>query len=257
MWRSIARAVHAPADPEWRATPDVLVATMGRCALVVDGTEIAVSPPKAVELAAAVARAPAEGVARATLIDDLVDTSADGANYIRQMLYRLRRAMPDSVSVQSSGGRLAWRPTGTVVAEDSIVEGLVVRARREIGAAREASLARALEIAGRGPYLPGVDGPAARRRRDELAPLLAEARRERALGQLRAGRAADAVLTAREAVEADPYREDAWGLLMRAHAAADGPAAAVPVFLECSEHLAALGLEPSARTRDLLDRLRA
>jgi hypothetical protein len=38
--------------------------------------------------------------------------------------------------------------------------------------------------------------------------------------------------------------------------AADGPAAAVPVFAECAASLAEIGLEPSAGTRDLLRRLR-
>jgi DNA-binding SARP family transcriptional activator len=57
-------------------------------------------------------------------------------------------------------------------------------------------------------------------------------------------------------VTAEPLREDGWCLLMRASAAADGAAAAVPVYSECAASLAEIGLEPSAATRDLLRRLR-
>lgn len=255
-WRAIGRAARSPGEPAWSPDPAILVATMGRGAIVVDGETVAVSPPRAVELAAAIAHAGPAGVARTTLIDDLVDTSADPANYLRQLLHRLRRALPDGVGITSRGGSLTWDSSRAVVAEDGLVEGLILRARREVDPDRGETLARALAIAERGPYLPDADTAGARRRRDELAPLLAEARREYVLWLLRAGRSEDAVATARAAVVAEPYREDGWRLLMRAHAAADGPAAAVPVFLECAECLADLELEPSAETRDLLERLR-
>jgi len=58
-------------------------------------------------------------------------------------------------------------------------------------------------------------------------------------------------------VTAEPLREDGWRLLMRATAAASGPAAAVPVYAECGFALAQIGLRPSPATRSLLDRLRA
>ena len=238
------------------ADPAILVATMGRGAIVVDGEEVAVSPPRAVEMAAAIAHAGPAGAARTALIDDLVDSSADPANYLRQLLHRLRRVLPEGVGIASRDGHLAWDSPHPVVAEDGLVEGLILRARREVDPERGETLARALAIAERGPYLPDSDSAGARRRRDELAPLLAEARREYVLGLLRAGRSEDAVATARAAVAAEPYREDGWRRLMRAHAAADGPAAAVPVFLECAECLAAVELQPSADTRDLLERLR-
>jgi len=255
-WRAIARATRSPGEPAWAPDPAILVATMGRGVIVVDGEEVAVSPPRAVEMAAAIAHAGPAGVARTALIDDLVETSADPANYLRQLLHRLRRVLPEGVAIASRDGRLAWDSPRTVVAEDGLVEGLILRARREVDPARGETLARALAIAERGPYLPHADSAGARRRRDELAPLVSEARREYVLGLLRAGRSEEAVATARAAVVAEPYREDGWRLLMRAHAAADGPAAAVPVFLECAECLAEVELAPSAETRDLLERLR-
>src|SRR5690606_19381220 len=132
-------------------------------------------------------------------IDDLVETSADPGNYLRQLLHRLRRALPEGVAITARAGHLVWDSSRPVVAEDGLVEGLILRARREVDPERGETLAQALAIAERGPYLPGSDSAGARRRRDELAPLIAEARREYVLGLLRAGRSEEAVATARAA----------------------------------------------------------
>lgn len=255
-WRAIGRATRSPGDPVWSPDPPVVIATMGREAILVDGRPLPVSPPRAIELAATIARAGADGAARTALIDDLAGHSADPANYLRQLLHRLRRALPPGTTITSRNGRLAWESPHDVVTEDTLMEGLILRARREVDATRGETLARALAIADQGAYLPQSDTAGARRRRDELAPLIAEARREYVLWLLQTGRFEDAVGTARAAVEGDPYREDGWRLLMRAHAAADGPVAVVPVFLECVERLADVGLAPSPETRDLLERLR-
>nr|WP_246551325.1 bacterial transcriptional activator domain-containing protein [Miltoncostaea oceani] len=111
-------------------------------------------------------------------------------------------------------------------------------------------------MADRGPFLPGAEGDLAVRRRAELDARVADARREHARDLLAAGRPAQAAEAARAAVVADPYREDGWQILMRAHAAADGPASALPPYLECAEALAGVGLTPSTETRALLERLR-
>jgi DNA-binding SARP family transcriptional activator len=143
-----------------------------------------------------------------------------------------------------------------VVAEDGALEALLARARREVGEARQATIEGALALAAHGPYLPGAEGEAAGERRTLLAARVAEALREHAAALLAAGRAARAAESARRAVAAEPYREDGWRLLMRARAAAEGPASAVEPFLECREALGELGLAPSAETVALLDRLR-
>ncbi len=113
-----------------------------------------------------------------------------------------------------------------------------------------------MRLAGRGPFLPDVTGEAAARRRDELTALVCEARRDHATALLAAGHAAEAAAAARAAAAAEPFREDGWRLLMRAEAAARGPASALPAYLECAAALREVGLEPSAGTRELLGRLR-
>ncbi|MGD9571834.1 MAG: BTAD domain-containing putative transcriptional regulator [Thermoleophilia bacterium] len=257
VWRPLARAGAVAAGGRTTLEGAALVVrTLGGASVEAGGAPVAALSAKAVELAAAVAAAGAAGVARAALAAELFEGSADGGNHLRQLVHRLRRALPPGVTLESPEGRLAWSPPGAAVAEDRVMEALVARAGREVGRAREETIAEALRMAGRGPYLPGAEGEAAARRRAGLAAVVAGARRDHARALLEAGRPAPAAAEARAAVEAEPYREDGWQLLMRAEAAAGGPASALPPFLACAEALAEVGLEPSDATRDLLARLR-
>ena len=86
--------------------------------------------------------------------------------------------------------------------------------------------------------------------------MVAEGRRDYARIELTAGRLGPAEDLARKAVDADPYCEDGWQLLMRSRAGSAGAEAVVPTFLECAERLGEVGVEPSPETRALMDRLR-
>lgn len=255
-WRALARAGAPHPARTTMAGARLVVRTLGRGALEVGGEPLPRLSGRAVALAAAVSRAGAHGAPRTALAADLLEGSIDGANHLRQLVHRLRRALPTGVSLSSARGRLSWSPPEAVVAEDLVLEGLLSRARREVGGARLDTLGAAMAMADRGPFLPGVEGEAAGRRRAEVAASVAEGRREHARCLLAAGRAVQAMAAARAAVADDPYREDGWRLLMRAQVAAEGPASAVPPFLECATVLAGVGLAPSPETRTLLERLR-
>ncbi|MGE0248168.1 MAG: BTAD domain-containing putative transcriptional regulator [Thermoleophilia bacterium] len=256
VWRRLARAMQGRDDRTGPEGALLRVRTLGPPAIETADGPLPVSPAKAVELAAALARAGARGASRVSLAADLFEGSADAANYLRQLVHRLRRALPPGVALASTEGRLAWLPAEAVAADDQVLDGLLARAARQVGDARADTLATALELAERGPYLEGVDGDAVRLRRAALAEAVSDARRELARHLLAAGRATEATRTARAATAEDPYREDGWRLLMRCRAAAEGPPAAVPVYLECRAALREVGLDPSDETRELLARLR-
>lgn len=255
-WKALARAPRAAVAPTSPAHSTLLIGTLGREVLEVDGVDLEVSPPKAVELAAAIARAGAAGASRAALIDTALGGSADGSNYLRQMVHRLRRALPEAVTLVSDGGRLWWSPADGVLAEDQLLEALVARARLGFGRERVEAFAAALELAATGPLLPSSDADHTRVRRAQLATLVNDARREYADALLSEGRAEAAVTAARAAVAAEPYREDGWLLVMRAEAAASGPAAVTAALGECAGTLARIDLEPSRETVTLAHRLR-
>ncbi len=257
VWRPLGRA--GVTTGAGRTSLDgalLVVRTLGRAELESEGAAAPSLSVKAVELAAAVAGAGAAGVSRPALAAALFTESADAANHLRQLVHRLRRALPEGIALTSAGGRLAWSPAGSAVAEDRVLEALVARAAREVGRARVDTLDAALRMADRGPFLPGADGEAAAARRAQLAAVVSDARRDHARELLAAGRPARALAAARAAVADEPYREDGWQLLMRASVAAEGPASALPPFLACTRALAEVGLEPSPATRELLERLR-
>ena len=255
-WRALAASAGPVRGGSDVGRVRILLGTLGRPRIEVDGVEREITPLRALEVAANVARAGAAGLSRATLAEQVMDDSADGANYLRQVIHRLRRLAPEGVELVSDGDRLHWSPPGAVVTEDQLVESLLARARHEVGRTRKATLASALEIAGRGELVAADPGSAGRRRREELSATVAEARREYAELLLDAGRTAEALEAARASVADEPYREDGWRLVMRATAAAAGGSAAVPAYVECVEALETIGLTPSRETRALLDRLR-
>jgi DNA-binding SARP family transcriptional activator len=232
------------------------VRTLGPPVLELDGEPLANVPLKAVELAAEVSRAGPPGVTRSQLIGTLFEGSRDGPNYLRQLVFRLRRALPPTLEMRSSGRRLAWRPAEQVASDDALLESLHRRARTEVGHGREETLAAALDLVERGPYMEGLDDESIVERRRVLSAIAMDVRLEFARAMRAAGRPGDAVGALQAALETDPYREDAWQELMRIHARLEGPASVARVFLECRRSLGEVDLEPSGETRMLLERLR-
>jgi two-component SAPR family response regulator len=104
------------------------------------------------------------------------------------------------------------------------------------------------------PFLPGFDGPWAGAARARLVDV-----RLRALDLLsqiwlakgapdQAGRDAEAIL------RIDPYREEAYRTLIRAHLARGDRASAARAYALCAERLATdLGVQPATETRSLLE----
>lgn len=267
----LARRAEAAADPEdpWRrlqraapvtapvpdGPPRVMVRTLGEWSIEIDGAPVRVGLGKAVELAAFLAAVGPAGATRDRIVTELFDGSDDGSNYLRQAVHRLRRALPGDVRLVSDGGRLHWDPSAAVRTDDQELAALVGRARLRLGDDRVRALRDAVAMCA-GPYLPGLSGPATDARRREVAALDAEARVELARCLLEAGRPAEAVAAARDALGRDPLAEDAWQLLMRAEAAMGGSGAVGPLLRECRAALAAAGLEPCAATIRVAERLR-
>src|SRR5207249_9719621 len=96
---------------------------------------------------------------------------------------------------------------------------------------------------------PGDDGPWVESKRRELGGVRARALRVLAEASLAADKAADAVRWAEQAIEAEPFRESGYRLLMTAHVAAGNRAEALRVYDRCRRLLAdELGTYPSPET---------
>ena len=232
------------------------VRTLGTPGLELDGQPVANVPLKAVELAAEIARAGPPGIARSQLVSTLFEGSRDGPNYLRQLVFRLRRALPAELELRSSGTKLAWRPAEAVASDDALLESLHGRVRVEVGQGLTETLERALELVERGQYMEGLDDESVVERRRALTGLAMDVRLDYARAMRVAGAPGRALSALTAAIDADPYREDAWQELMRVQAGLAGPAAVARVFLDCRRSLSEVGLEPSGETRVMLERLR-
>jgi DNA-binding SARP family transcriptional activator len=99
------------------------------------------------------------------------------------------------------------------------------------------------------PFLAAETGDWVTRQREQLATFHVRACECLAETYIRNGEPSIAVDLARQALVAQPYRETAYQMLMRAHAAAGNRAEALRAFEECRIHISDhLGVAPSAET---------
>jgi len=107
------------------------------------------------------------------------------------------------------------------------------------------------------PFLPGFDGPWATAWRNRLIDIRLRALTLLSQVWLEKGQPAQAGRDAEAILLVDPYREEAYRTLIRAHLAMGDRAAAARAYSRCAARLAAdLGVEPALETSGLLDELR-
>lgn len=149
-------------------------------------------------------------------------------------------------------------PAGTWVDVEAAGEALheaEVQLRTGDAAGAWAAANIAYHIARR-PFLPGDDGIWVEQQRGHLLALLARATECFAEASLSKGEPEIALALAEELVGYEPFRESAYQLLMRAHAAAGNRAEALRAFERCRRLLAEeLGADPSPETQALHVRL--
>jgi DNA-binding SARP family transcriptional activator/streptogramin lyase len=98
-------------------------------------------------------------------------------------------------------------------------------------------------------FLPGEEGPWVEEQRRDLRDVLLRSLECLRDASLAAGEDGDAVRSATEITELEPFRESSYRALMRAHVAAGNPAEALRVYERCRRFLAdELGAYPSAES---------
>lgn len=231
---------------------------LGPLVVVVDGEERAVPGDKLQALLARLLLERNRPVTTERLVDDLWGGEAPAT--ARQSLHahvaRLRRllASGDDGQVLGNDGR------GYVLTvEDEQLDA--ERFRQLVAAAREVRRAgtpnvardryRAALALWRGPVLDGVLLDAADGERAELEGVRLAALEERIDLDIELGAAAEVVPELQQLVQQDPLRERAWAQLMLAFYASGRQADALAAYQDARRALAALGLEPGPRLREL------
>lgn len=176
------------------------------------------------------------------------------SSIISRLRSLLTRAGLDGASVLSTrdGCHELRLPPGTwvdhEVAADSIHEAEAALRADDPGLAYGPS-AVAHHIARR-PFLAGEQGHWVEQRRARLASILVRALECRTHVYLWNDEHSLALEAARDAVALEPFRETAWQLLMRAHAAAGNTAEALRAYERCRTLIAEeLGVNPSPQTK--------
>jgi predicted ATPase/DNA-binding SARP family transcriptional activator len=180
---------------------------------------------------------------------------ADPDAALQTNVARLRRLLPAQVTIET--GARSYR---LVSAAEDLDSGRfaahVARAAEEPDpVARLAELDAAIAL-WRGRPFADLDDPAAEPEVARLSGLRAVAVEQRAEALLATGRAGEAVAAAEALVAADPIRESAVAILMRAQVAAGRPADALRAYAGLRRELAEqLGLDPSPELRALHERV--
>jgi YVTN family beta-propeller protein len=231
---------------------------LGPLDVVVGGEERAVPGDKLQALLARLLLERNRPVTTERLVDDLWGGAAPAT--ARQSLHahvaRLRRllATEDDGQVLGNDGR------GYILTvDDEQVDA--ERFRQLVAAARDERRAGALDVARdryrvalalwRGPVLDGVLLDAADGERAELEGVRLAALEERIDLDIELGAGAEVVPELQQLVQQDPLRERGWAQLMLALYASGRQADALAAYQDARHALAALGLEPGPRLREL------
>lgn len=173
------------------------------------------------------------------------------ASKLRALLTRL--GPHEVATLTASGGCYELRlPACAWIDHEAAADGIhEAEAALQAGDPRRAygPSAIAYQIARR-PFLPGEEGGWFEQRRSKLASIAIRALECRAEVYMWNGEHSLAVEAARDAVAWQPFRESAYRLLMRAHAAAGNAAEALRVYERCRSLIAEeLGAPPSPETQ--------
>jgi YVTN family beta-propeller protein len=231
---------------------------LGPLDVVVHGEERAVPGDKLQVLLARLLLERNRPVSAERLVDDLWgdEPPATARQSLHAHVTRLRRllAISDQGSVLGNDGRGYTLSVHDEQIDAEQFRALVAAAREKRRAGMQAEAReryrRALAL-WRGPVLDGVPLDAAEGERAEFEGIRLAAMEERLDIDIELGAAAEVVPELEQLVQRDPVRERAWAQLMVALYASGRQADALAAYQDARRALAALGLEPGPRLREV------
>jgi DNA-binding SARP family transcriptional activator len=176
--------------------------------------------------------------------------------YLRQAINALRDCLPDDALITPPGGPVALAEDVLVVSDSDTLESRLVEAARLRGEDRIAATLDALTLTEQGEYLEGARSAWVDERRAHLLERVLDARLDAAELALAAGNLELVRQLGRQVLDADPYRESAWRLMMRVAGLHGDPDGVIREYKACEHALADVGTTPAGSTRKLLDQLR-
>ncbi|MGE0295121.1 BTAD domain-containing putative transcriptional regulator [Pseudonocardia sp.] len=222
------------------------VGVLGRLEVLGPGGPVRIGSARQRQLLVALAAHAGHVVATDVLVELLwPDPPVDPAGALQTNVSRLRRLLPPGSRIETAadGYRL--------VVDPGVLDVTAFADHLAAGPDDPRRYAQALRL-WRGTPFADLDHPALQPEVARLVELRAVATERYAAALLAAGRAGEAVAALEVLVRADPLREGAVALLMRALVATDRRAEALAVFARLRARLAdELGLDPAPELREL------
>lgn len=236
----------------------VELAEFGRVAVTAVGSQVHPGLNKSIELLAFMANNDRREFSRETLLDAMFDGRRDPStsSYLRQVVLKLRKAVPDLLDPDSPPGVLRLGTGMRISSESRRLVSLLGEASAMRGEERLGLLLTALNIAEQGAYLPTITSTWAEERRQRIDELIRSARLEAAEVAFGLGRYGLAGQLAEQVVKADPYRESGWRLVMRLAELHGDHDRVISAYRSCEQALVEIGAVPSDTTTALLRGLR-
>jgi DNA-binding SARP family transcriptional activator len=258
-WHDIGRALKAQGVPlQAEASVHIDLREFGQAAITLNGEEVRPRIAKSYEVLAYLAVSPDHSAQRSELLDALFDGRADDAAgaYLRQAINQLRQVLPAGASLIVERGAVQLGDGTMVQTESRELEARFAEAARMQGQERLDAVRAALTIVDRGEYLPRCRSGWVSDRRERLAELATDARQDAADLAFATGRYVEAEQLAKQVIDAQPYREAAWSLMMRIANARGDQDGVLTAYHRCAEALRDLQTAPTKTTKRLLDQLR-
>jgi DNA-binding SARP family transcriptional activator len=257
LWHQLGRAliaqgVRLTADPG----ASIRFRDLGERSIEVDGDLQRPKVSKAYELLAYLLahRVASRDELLGVLFEGRTDESARA--YLRQTIQALRESLPEGALIAPQGGKVRLPDDVLVVSDSELLEARLAEASRLQGKDRIAATLDALNLAAQGEYLAGARSCWVDERRADLHGRVLDARFETSELAVAAGELDLAARLAHEVLEADPYREAAWRVVMRVTGLLGDADGVIREFQACERALAEIGTTPARSTRQLLDQLR-
>ncbi len=238
--------------------PRLVLEEFGDPLLTVDGQRVHPRLTKAIELLSYLMAAPDRSATRQQLLGALFAgrNDAAGRSYMRQALYRAREILPDDLAPTQQGDVYSVASGDLMIGTGQIAVDRLAEANRQDGEVRLQTITRALAMAARGPFLAPLTSDWVLFRRNEIEEMMNAARIDAARLAYGLSRYREARDLLEEALRIDPYREQAWQLMISLAFATGSDDSVLRLYQRYVATMRDLGVPPSGEVHRLVTQLR-
>ena len=257
-WHEVGRALAARARvSRGPLRPSLHLRDLGTPALIVGAEERRARIAKSYALLAYLVHVGGSAT-RPELLKALFDGREDDSTraYLRQAAQVLRSLLPDGLELLREAEMFVLHGAESVETDTMLLEARMATASALMGETRLRAISKVVDDYRGIEFMEGVECSWVATRRAHVASLLLDAQVEAAIAAFETCRLDSAAAFLAGVLSDDPFREQAWRLLMRVSAAQGLDDRVIETYRRCESALGTVGLQPSTSTRLLVAGLR-